>query len=174
MAITLGRRYQEISKRDQLTGLFNRDGASAWIEAMNEQDDTAFGSLIILDIDHFKDINDRFGHDCGDKVLRQVADVLADNMRGSDCLARWGGEEFLIYLPQLDIAAATQIAEKLRCTVQSHKFVAAPGLTVTISLGVGESDPGEPFESLFDRVDRALFRAKSCGRNRTEKAQEEV
>jgi len=160
------RRYHEISKRDHLTGLFNRYGAFDWIEAEN----CVRGALIVLDVDHFKDINDRYGHDCGDKVLRQIADVLAGTVRASDCLARWGGEEFLVYLPGINLAAATKIAEKLRQSVQEHKFAAIPGLSVTVSLGIGEFEPAEPFDHLFERVDQALFRAKRLGRNRVEAA----
>jgi diguanylate cyclase (GGDEF)-like protein len=161
------RRYHEISKRDHLTGLFNRYGAFDWIGA--EKCDR--GVLIILDVDHFKNINDRYGHDCGDKVLRQIADVLAGSVRASDCLARWGGEEFLVYLPRTNLAAATKIAEKLRHSVQHHKFAAIPGLSVTVSLGIGEFEPAEPFDRLFERVDQALFRAKRLGRNRVEAAE---
>lgn len=164
------RRYREISKRDHLTGLFNRYGAFDWMESEKCQQ----GVLIVLDVDHFKSINDRYGHDCGDKVLRQIADVLAGSIRSTDCLARWGGEEFLAYLPQTSLTAATRIAEKLRHSVELHKFAAIPGLTATISVGVGQSEPGEPFDRLFERVDQALFRAKHLGRNRVEAAQAAV
>jgi diguanylate cyclase (GGDEF)-like protein len=168
------RRYHEISKRDHLTGLFNRYGATAWIEAMKKAGHSGREGLIVLDIDRFKDINDRYGHDCGDKVLRQVADLLASNVRSSDCLARWGGEEFLVYLPRLNLAAATRIAEKLRQAVEDNKFAVIPGLSVTISLGVGESKPAESFNDLFERVDQALYRAKRQGRNRVEASEAEV
>lgn len=168
------RRYHEISRRDHLTGLFNRYGAEGWIDAMGLTGRCGEGALIVLDIDRFKSINDRYGHDCGDKVLRQVADVLAASVRASDCLSRWGGEEFLVYLPRLNMAAAMRIAEKLRHAVEMHRFAAIPGLTVTISLGVGEAAPEETFDTLFERVDRALFQAKRRGRNRVETADPEV
>lgn len=164
------RRYHEISRRDHLTGLLNRHGAASLICAVAPPGEDGQGAMIILDIDHFKSINDRYGHDCGDKVLCQVADVLADQVRISDCLARWGGEEFLVYLPGLTLAGATRVAEKLRHSVEAYKFATLPGLTVTISLGVGASEPGESFDTLFERVDKALFRAKRGGRNRVEAA----
>ncbi|MEN0037792.1 MAG: GGDEF domain-containing protein, partial [Cellvibrio sp.] len=120
-------------------------------------------ALIILDIDHFKTVNDTYGHPIGDKVLRKVSDILGENLRQSDALARWGGEEFLILLPQINLLAASNVAEKLRLAVATADFGLASPLS--ISLGAADLVAGESAGEWIKRADQALYNAKRLGRN---------
>lgn len=123
-------------------------------------------SLIMYDIDHFKEVNDTFGHQVGDNVLVQLTRTVAANLRESDFLARWGGEEFMIIAPQLTCEEAVGLAEKLRQLVEATSFDGVGKLTC--SFGVSTFVPGDQAETLANRADRALYRAKSGGRNRVE------
>ena len=120
-------------------------------------------SMIILDLDRFKNINDTFGHDVGDTILVSTASIIRQNIRKPDILARWGGEEFALVVPQTDLLGSAALAEKLREAIGSaHQ----PGVgTVTASFGVAEWIIGEPYESWFRRADQALYQAKGKGRN---------
>lgn len=121
-------------------------------------------SVAVIDLDHFKDVNDRYGHLTGDMVLRRVAAVLSGCFRGEDVVARWGGEEFLVLLPGLRLSAACQRAEAMRRDVaQTH--IDGGKLRVTLSLGVAELDSGEALDDCLRRCDQALYRAKDAGRN---------
>ena len=150
---------------DSLTQVFNRRHMESLVhdEVERAQRYEQATALIILDVDYFKAVNDTYGHPVGDKVLRQVSDILSENLRQSDSLGRWGGEEFLILLPQINIAAATNVAEKLRIAIFSADF----GLKepVSISLGVADLQRGESAGDWIKRVDRALYDAKDSGRN---------
>lgn len=122
-------------------------------------------SIILLDIDHFKKVNDAYGHLVGDAVLVEVARMLMENIRKSDMLGRWGGEEFLLVLPETELDKACLLAEKLRQAIEAETF---PGVGhKTISLGVAAFDPGDTVISLVERADEALYEAKNDGRNRT-------
>jgi two-component system cell cycle response regulator len=124
---------------------------------------------MILDIDHFKRVNDTYGHDCGDEVLKSFADRLRGIIRGGDLLCRLGGEEFVIVMPNVDVSAATRIAERARLTIEQEPFVIDAGgraIPITASIGVAERGPDDDSGSLYRRADRALYRAKSDGRNR--------
>lgn len=129
-------------------------------------------SCLLLDIDHFKQINDRFGHQAGDRVLQQVAQALGRDLRASDVLARYGGEEFVLLLPNTTQAQALAIAERLRVSIPELKFDFAPApMQVTISAGLVYLKPDMEAqavsgESLLQRADAALYRAKQAGRNR--------
>jgi diguanylate cyclase (GGDEF)-like protein len=159
--------YKQLSMLDQLTGLLNRHGLTHYIDKNFSDDKKQHVALIIIDIDFFKKINDTYGHNGGDIVLQKVAQVLRDSVRGSDYSARWGGEEFVIIMPNTGLQDASIIAEKLRALVELTRFDDRPELSVTISLGVGAIDEGiEPFHMLFRRVDLALYQAKAQGRNR--------
>jgi diguanylate cyclase (GGDEF)-like protein len=161
---------RERSLRDPLTGLYNRYGVTEWVLDLEARPRTEEISLIVLDVDFFKRINDSVGHEGGDRILRRVSALLAHNTRISDCVARWGGEEFVVLLPETALRAAQHIAEKLRAAVEAAPFPELGGPPVTISLGVGQAQDREPLERLFDRVDQALYRAKEAGRNRVETA----
>ncbi|MES1178318.1 MAG: GGDEF domain-containing protein [Myxococcales bacterium] len=124
-------------------------------------------SLIILDIDYFKKINDGFGHPAGDAVLKHVASVVKTQIRQGDTLCRVGGEEFALVLPQTPLALATQAAELIRAAVESSVCeVAGTPIPATLSLGVAQLAPGEVPEGLYQRADERLYAAKHGGRNR--------
>jgi len=121
-------------------------------------------SLIFCDIDFFKSVNDRFGHAFGDDVIRDFAKLLNENIRNHDCLARWGGEEFVILVVNSSQESANQLAEKLRQKIIAHIF--GSNLAVTGSFGVAERKEKESFDDLCERADQAVYRAKSSGRNK--------
>ena len=163
-------KYKKLSMVDPLTGLLNRQGLSEYIEQYFPMDIEKLVSMVVIDIDHFKKINDSLGHEGGDVVLKRVSDLIKSNTRQSDQVARWGGEEFVLVLPDTRLEDAFHIAEKMRALVATANFDQFPELHVTISLGVGSSDGKIPFHQLFRRVDIALYEAKAQGRNRTIKA----
>ncbi|MDQ2075273.1 GGDEF domain-containing protein [Marinimicrobium sp. ABcell2] len=160
-------KFRELSQHDELTGLLNRQGLGEAVQEAFDQESGRPLSLLIADIDHFKPVNDTLGHDVGDQVLKQLASLLARHVRQADCVARWGGEEFVILLPGTQMMDAYTLAEKLRTLVSEQSFDAMPGQRVTLSMGVGEREQGESYIELFRRVDKALYRAKDQGRNCT-------
>jgi len=123
-------------------------------------------SVLILDIDRFKRINDCFGHDQGDKVLREVVEIMDDRSRKLDLLFRTGGDEFLLLLPDTRASQARVVAEHLRAAIASAQMV--PGETVTATVGLSELEPADAQSDLLKRADAALYRAKALGRNRVE------
>ncbi|SFB36795.1 diguanylate cyclase (GGDEF) domain-containing protein [Cohnella sp. OV330] len=146
---------------DNLTGLYARHYLNERIQRKQEKD--ASGSLIVVDIDHFKKINDTYGHQVGDAILIQVSSIIRSAIRESDIAARWGGEELAIYLPQLSLEQTLKVAERIRSRVEEET---AP--KVTVSCGVSEWSSGDErisVESLFYRADMALYEAKHQGRN---------
>ena len=118
----------------------------------------------MFDLDHFKSINDTFGHDMGDLVLSKIAEVISQNIRNTDIFARWGGEEFMIVLPHTKIKSAFALAEKIRIQIQEYKF--SMNRQVTLSLGVTTYIAYESKEILFKRLDEALYQAKKTGRTK--------
>lgn len=153
---------------DPLTGAWNRAHLDRMIELELNRSARYQQplSLSLLDIDHFKGINDRYGHMTGDLVLKDLVRVIRAQLRSADLLFRWGGEEFVILTPSTGYRSAAAVAEKLRVAVAEHEF---PDVGhVTISLGVAELLPDESAGELFKRVDTALYAAKNSGRNRTE------
>lgn len=125
-------------------------------------------SLVMFDIDHFKAINDTYGHDVGDAVLKEISALVRENIRGKDTLARWGGEEFMVLSVQSDMAHGLGVAERLREAVAQHSFTGV-SRQITSSFGVAVHDPGESADELTKRVDLALYQAKESGRNRVVK-----
>jgi diguanylate cyclase (GGDEF)-like protein len=123
-------------------------------------------AVLMLDIDHFKRLNDSFGHPAGDEVLRSVAQRLQSELRAGSSLGRWGGEEFIVIAPQTDLRGAQQLGERLRHAVSSEPTLEEH--PITISVGIGVYRPGDSPETLVSRADQALYRAKQGGRNRTE------
>lgn len=157
-----------LATTDSLTGIANRREFSRITEAEMDRA-KRYGtplSLVMYDLDHFKRVNDTYGHDTGDDVLRAVTAVVKGNTRTVDVMARWGGEEFLVLMPQSDLAAARDAAEKLRQAIEQHRFDKAGSLTV--SFGVTEFVPQDDLNALLKRVDDALYQAKENGRNRVE------
>lgn len=156
---------------DPLTGLPNR---AAWSERVERemldwQENGGHLAMAILDLDHFKRINDNYGHLAGDKVLKIVADQLRKRLRGRDFIARFGGEEFVLLLPQTTPAVAAQVAEVLRATVEACPFhFKGERVVITTSIGLGAFRSGERGDQVLKRADAALYRAKEHGRNRVE------
>ncbi len=155
---------------DGLTGLANRRAFDAALrskagDAMNDGTDLA---CIMVDIDHFKRVNDCWGHPAGDEILRMVAGILTGVVRGQDIVARYGGEEFALILPETDRHGALPVAENLRSAVERHALLStqAGDLRITISAGAACYDPGENLGAWLARADAALYAAKHAGRNR--------
>ena len=157
---------------DRLTGIANRETLLSTLGAEIERATRhqKWLSVAFIDIDRFKPINDTYGHHAGDRVLREVATLIGDNIRASDLFGRYGGEEFMLILPETTPEEATVLAEHLRQLVMDHPLTIAPrqGLQVTISIGVA-GDLGSQLQAdrLVDQADAAMYAAKSLGRNRT-------
>jgi diguanylate cyclase (GGDEF)-like protein len=158
----------ELAIRDELTGSHNRRHLIRLIE--NEKERTArLGSLFclcLLDIDHFKRINDTYGHLAGDAVLREFAATVQRQIRDSDSFGRYGGEEFLLMLPETSAEEAMALAERVRANIAGLGFPELPDLAVTVSIGIAEFRTGEPISQTVARADEALYQAKASGRNR--------
>ena len=151
---------KEKLSRDPLTGVLNRDGIANLFEGKNANRQNL--SIIFMDIDHFKKINDSYGHNIGDQVLIHFARAISENTREMDLLARWGGEEFILACPNTDLAHAVQLAEKLRRSITEHVW--PENISLTASFGVAEMYNEAPAE-FIGRADRALYEAKEKGRN---------
>ncbi|WP_122095989.1 sensor domain-containing diguanylate cyclase [Rahnella sp. Larv3_ips] len=164
----LEQELEHAALRDPLTGLGNRRQFMQLVENARTQNPqrTHNFSLMLVDADHFKTINDQYGHNKGDDALVMLARTLETGIRESDTVFRWGGEEFLILLPLTPLEGAMIVAEALRERVQQLSQPEMPALTV--SVGVAQYEAGEDFTSLFKRVDDALYRAKTSGRNQVQ------
>jgi diguanylate cyclase (GGDEF)-like protein len=156
---------------DPLTGLGTRNYLEEQVQKLCAECE-ARGlslSLLMLDLDHFKRINDALGHPIGDRVLQAAGQVVRENVRDTDVAIRFGGEEILVLLPGSPMKEAIAVAERLRAAVQAFDTSSfAASLSVTVSVGVAQRLPAEPFQQLLERGDRALYRAKAGGRNRVE------
>jgi len=164
----------KLSSTDQLTGVANRRvfaDQAARERARAERYGQAL-SLIITDIDSFKDVNDSLGHEAGDRVLVHFARRLTESIRKSDLIVRWGGEEFLILCPETDLQGAERLAELLRARIAADDFDIER--TLTASFGVASYHSGERIETMIGRADRALYRAKAGGRNLVHSEQDVV
>jgi len=159
------RELEFISTHDPLTKLYNRHYFHRHF-APEHRSDAMQGhtSLIVIDIDFFKDINDRHGHSVGDSILSDLASLFMEGAREIDLVARWGGEEFMIVCPDTDCVQARHLCERLASAMTVYPFSA--GVRLSCSFGLTELKPGESIWSAFDRADQALYRAKSEGRNR--------
>ncbi|NBC49920.1 MAG: diguanylate cyclase [Gammaproteobacteria bacterium] len=160
-----------LAEHDPLTELLNRQAAERVYEREHARA-SRHGlplSVLIFDIDHFKQINDHYGHNRGDQVLRSLTALVREELRGSDTLVRWGGEEFVIIAPHTSEDLAVQLGEKLRGALQT----ATVGIPepVTISIGVSRCQRADSLYTAVDRADQALYRAKHAGRNRVERAE---
>jgi diguanylate cyclase (GGDEF)-like protein/PAS domain S-box-containing protein len=158
----------KLARTDHLTGLLTRGAGE---EALNREVERArrYGrmlSCLLLDVDHFKKINDTAGHAAGDHVLRVLGRLVIERVRSSDLAVRWGGEEFLVVMPETAGPGACELAESLRAAVEATDFELVP--RVTISVGAAELRPDEPREQTLARADKHLYTAKANGRNRVE------
>lgn len=162
-----------LANKDPLTGLGTRHFVNEELPAMVKR----FShinlpiSIIFLDVDNFKVTNDTYGHSVGDDVLRSIARLMVLSMRDADICVRFGGEELFAVLPNCDEYGAYNTSERLRKSIEHHDWEHyAPGLTVTVSLGVCELLPDEEIDAWFDRADKAMYKAKNAGKNKTCKA----
>jgi diguanylate cyclase (GGDEF)-like protein len=164
------RQLEELSRTDALTGLRNRRSFDEEL-AMRFEYALRYGrplTLVMIDIDHFKEVNDAFGHPVGDAVLQKVAEVLKRTTRRSDVVARFGGEEFAVLLPETPMREALQFAEKIRAAVAAEDL--GPGMPPRITISAGVAAISQSPEDLVAAADAALYRAKRSGRNRVEGA----
>ena len=159
---------ENLARRDSLTGLYNRRAIMPVVmyEMQRKKRVESRVSIMILDIDHFKDVNDTYGHDVGDTVLKSIAETLGELCRSTDSVSRWGGEEFLILTPDTSGDHAFVLAEKIRISIEKLQLPSVK--QITASIGVAELQTDEKFEHWFQRADACLYTAKLEGRNRSE------
>lgn len=155
-----------LAERDPLTGIGNRRALNARLEGfvLRQQTQVIAASILVLDLDHFKDINDTHGHGKGDQILVHVTETVSANIRVTDDLYRLGGEEFVVIAMGASRDAGSKLAEQLRGSIEASKLLS--DRRVTISLGVAEFKEGESHQNWLDRADAALYEAKRAGRNR--------
>ncbi|WP_294956024.1 diguanylate cyclase [Sulfurovum sp.] len=163
------KKYEKIAATDALTGLYNRmkfmDLFLLEYSIMVQRHNAL--SLLVLDLDYFKKINDSYGHNTGDEVLKQISNLLLRELRNVDILCRWGGEEFVALLPSTDAGFAYEVAEKIRLSIENLVFSGLPA--VTASIGVTQIDERDELHDAIERADKALYMAKVAGRNCVEK-----
>ena len=162
---------RQLATHDDLTGLLNRRAILDRMQLEQRRSQRSGSPLLIaqLDIDHFKAVNDTHGHAAGDLVLQSFADTVRRNVRDTDVLARWGGEEFVLLLCDTPAADAVALMERLRQAVQAMQVPVPQGdgpITVTVSIGLARHTPADPLAGTLERADRALYAAKAGGRNR--------
>ena len=166
---------KEIEKKaiyDGLTNCYNKRETEEFIKKflynyLRYKND--FFTIMMLDIDHFKKINDTYGHLAGDFVLKEIAKIVKNLIRKSDICGRFGGEEFVILLPNTKLSGAMKLAERIRETIQNHTFdFNGKKINVTVSIGITSVGVNDSYESLISRADEALYEAKEKGRNRIE------
>lgn len=171
-------RSRESVLRDPLTGIANRGGLDTVVQQLVKSANGEPISCAVIDIDHFKSLNDSYGHQVGDKVLLIVTRVLLASARGNDIVGRTGGDEFVVIFPGTGLSAAHNVAEGIRGNIINSDLSAAIGADVlggvTISVGVAQYADGESIASLFDRSDKCLYRAKLGGRNRVNSVAEDI
>ena len=161
---------QDLAVTDELTGLYNRRGFEEGARTLELEAGSLEGTaLLFADIDRFKDINDRYGHPLGDKVLCAVAEVIRASVKGRDIAARLGGEEFAVLLPATSLSGACALAEQIREAIARGRVRRPQGppiASVTMSVGVAYGKPGDSLEALLERADASMYAAKQAGRNR--------
>jgi diguanylate cyclase (GGDEF)-like protein len=164
------KKYKELSITDDLTQLYN---SRYFYSKLEEEIDRSVRykhplSLLLIDIDNFKALNDRYGHLEGDKVLSMSGTIIKDCLRKTDSAYRYGGEEFTVILPEIGFEAALNVAERIRQQISTHKFssVSNHALHITVSIGACRLEPGEEMKALVKRADKAMYVAKQEGKNR--------
>jgi diguanylate cyclase (GGDEF)-like protein len=163
-------KFRRLSTVDPLTQIYNRFGIDQIVASLAgrghiKAPDQPDYALMIIDIDHFKRVNDLRGHDTGDRVLQHVTQIIQQHVRAGDYVGRWGGEEFIVLLPGASKTTAMGLAEIIRAAIFNSQCETDKPLSVTASFGVGQQLPGEDFASCFKRTDNALYKAKEQGRN---------
>jgi diguanylate cyclase (GGDEF)-like protein len=163
------RRLGELAILDGLTGAYSRGHIEAELRRLVKglQRKPGEFSVMLLDVDLFKRVNDRHGHAVGDEVLRRMTVRVQDTLRGSDLFGRWGGEEFIVLMPDTAIGEAVQAAERLRQAIHELEFAGEDTrFGITVSIGVAQLEAAETADMLVQRVDKALYAAKHAGRDR--------
>jgi diguanylate cyclase (GGDEF)-like protein len=162
----LNDRLEGLASTDSLTGIANRHQLESYLDTARDKTALNGGRLActLFDVDHFKKINDTYGHQAGDQVLRGLADLVKRSIRSNDLFGRWGGEEFLILYLDAGLEQAFASAENIRKAIEGHRM--ANGLAITCSFGVAEHQPDDTGHSFVARADKAMYKAKDAGRNR--------
>lgn len=167
--VNLSHELDRMSRTDELTGLSNRRDMYEWLKQESyryERNKNPF-SITICDVDHFKNINDCFGHDCGDFVLKTIGGILKDSVRKQDKIARWGGEEFLILHPETNLENAFVVAERMRKTIEQFLIRYQENeMHLTVSFGVATTSEDSTVEAVIKAADENLYQSKRSGRNR--------
>lgn len=162
----------KLAMTDALTGMLNRGAFTMMVEAYLEHASEArsgeHGSLLVVDVDHFKSVNDRFGHGAGDEALRRISQVMQSAIRSTDLVGRIGGEEFAVFLPAANAPQAVQVAERIREHVSTIEFPDAGQYLLSVSIGGVNFSRARKFDILFKAADRCLYLAKERGRNRVD------
>lgn len=158
----------DLAVTDKLTGLFNRHGFMKFVAQEFGDDESRIDalSILVLDVDYFKEVNDQYGHQCGDYVLSKLAGLMREVLRKHEMIARWGGDEFIVLLPDTDESELATLAERLREEVAQTTFTYLNHqLSISVTIGGTTYQPGDSFELLTSRADRALYEGKNAGRN---------
>lgn len=165
--VTAKKEVEKLASFDKLTGIYNRRMLDEFIkiELESAYRNSTKLSIIMIDIDHFKSVNDTYGHQAGDIVLNQTAQIISNNLRKSDIFGRYGGEEFMIISIDISKEEVFILAEKIRGLIYDFKFEKVG--SKTISLGISDLQDGDSVDSLIKRADSALYQAKNSGRNKT-------
>lgn len=160
---------QHLSRLDPLTDVLNRRSIGAYLEKLHQQPNSLY-SIVLLDLDHFKNINDHFGHSMGDQVLIQVANCLTKHLRDQDMIGRFGGEEFILLLPHTTTTQAQNIAERCRVAIANLRFVAEDqqAFSVSASFGISSSLSADEPHLIISQADQALYAVKAAGRNQVQ------
>jgi diguanylate cyclase (GGDEF)-like protein len=159
----------QLLRFDAMTGALNRQAFQTDLDARRNQSDNRAGSLLMLDLDHFKHVNDQYGHRAGDLVLQMFASTVAALLRRQDLLSRYGGEEFTVFLPETSVKDALPVAERIRRAVENMETLFDGNrLKITVSIGIAPVNLSEGYEEALGAADQAMYFAKSRGRNRVE------
>lgn len=172
----LNRELEQLAVTDELTALYNYRYFRAALEQLLQKHRSASLALLMLDLDYFKEINDRYGHDQGNEVLAEFGRLLKASVREDDVVVRYGGEEFAVILPYTNAAQAVQVAERLRASAAAHIFQVSTGEVIPLTVSIGVSvfpDDAKDKNELISHADLALYRAKQAGRNRVVRYGEE-
>lgn len=156
--------FKRLSMYDSLTGLLNRRAALDLVDEFAQHNSLTGTALVVMDIDHFKQVNDSHGHEVGDEVLKRVSAVVQHAVREGDAAVRWGGEEIVVICPKTNAEGVVRVAEKLRGEIKHLRF-SVPDLIITASFGVANIRQGESFSQALGRADEALYEAKKSGRD---------
>jgi len=158
---------ERLAKTDHLTGLNNRRELSQLLRSICDQSQPMTASILMIDVDHFKQVNDNYGHNAGDTVLIKAGQVLQQQMPDSACLSRWGGEEFMVLLTDIEAQQVMRLAEQFRATIADQKLVHEQhNIQITVSIGVAAYITGDSMDAWVQKADQALYTSKNDGRNR--------